>query len=100
MSHQNLSNQLIFVNLYEHEKNDAVSSPCSGEMLDLKIQQSEWLRAFWPISLNIRFVQEYRNTLNFYLNSKNPIFDLFFAHFLYFLGQKMFSQKNLACKTL
>ena len=41
---------LIFVNLYQQEKNEAVSSICSGEMVDLKILQSDWLRAFWPIS--------------------------------------------------
>ena len=39
------------MNLYQHAKNEAVSSICAGEMVvDLKILQSEWLRAFWPIS--------------------------------------------------
>ena len=32
------------------QKNEAVSSICSEEMVGLKIMQSEWLRAFWPIS--------------------------------------------------
>ena len=51
MSHQKLFNQLlIFGNLYQHAKNQAVSSICSAEMLDLKICQSELLRAFWSIS--------------------------------------------------
>ena len=45
---------LIFVNLYQHAKNEAVSSICSEEMLDLKIMQSEWLRT-WPISQEQRF---------------------------------------------
>ena len=31
-------------------KNEVVSSIYSAEMLHLKILQSEWLRAFWPIS--------------------------------------------------
>ena len=31
------------------QKNEPVSLICSGEMVDLKILQSEWLRAFWPI---------------------------------------------------
>ena len=36
-------------------------------MLDLKIPQSEWLRAFWPISQKHYFFQIedlYRNTAN------------------------------------
>ena len=39
----------IFANLYQHAKNGAVSSICSGEIVDLKIFQSSWLIAFWPI---------------------------------------------------
>ena len=38
------------MNLYHHAKNKAVSSICSGEVVDLKILQSEWLRSFRPIS--------------------------------------------------
>ena len=41
---------IIFVNLYQHATNETVSSICFGEMLDLKIPQSDWLRALWPIS--------------------------------------------------
>ena len=51
MPNQKIFNQLlIFVNLYQHPKNEAVSFICSGEMVHLKIMQSEWLKAFWPIS--------------------------------------------------
>ena len=51
MPNQKLSEQLsIFVNFHQHAKNEAVSSTCSGEIVDLKILQSEWLRAFRPIS--------------------------------------------------
>ena len=50
---------LIFVSLYQHAKNEAVSSFCSGEMVDLKIQQSDWLRAFWPISQEQDFSPKY-----------------------------------------
>ena len=32
---------LIFVNLYQHAKNEAGLSICTGDMLDLKILQSE-----------------------------------------------------------
>ena len=47
MPQQKLFNQLlIFVNLYQHTKNVAVWSICTGEILDLKILRSEWLRAF------------------------------------------------------
>ena len=38
------------MNLCQHAKNEAVSSTCSGEKVDLKILQSNWLRAFGPIS--------------------------------------------------
>ena len=34
------------MNLYQHAKNETVSSICSGEIVDLKILQSDWLRAF------------------------------------------------------
>ena len=36
----------------------AVSSICSGEIVDLKILQSDWLRAFWPISQEQNFSQK------------------------------------------
>ena len=38
------------MNLYQHAKDEAVSSPCSGEIVDLKILEYHWLRAFWSIS--------------------------------------------------
>ena len=38
MPNQKIFDQLlIFVNLYEHAKNEAVPSICSGDMADLKI---------------------------------------------------------------
>ena len=45
-----------------------VSSTCSGEIVDLKILESDWLRPFWLISQNkifphIRFVQEHRKKI-------------------------------------
>ena len=71
-------NQLLtFVNLYQHIKNEAVSSICSGEMLDLKIPQSEWLRAFWPVSQEQSFSQIenlYRKTTN-NINFSGKIWD-------------------------
>ena len=38
------------MNLYQHGKNETLSLSCSGELVDLKILQSDWLRTFWPIS--------------------------------------------------
>ena len=55
------------MNLYQHAKNEAISSICSGEMADLKMLQSDQLRAFWPISQKQDFPQIYdlcRNTAN------------------------------------
>ena len=43
---------MIFVNLYQHGKNQAISSICCGEIVDLKILQSDWQKVFWPISQN------------------------------------------------
>ena len=56
MPQQKLFNQLlIFVDLYQHAKIEAVSSIFSGDMLDLKILQAEWLKEFWAISGTIFF---------------------------------------------
>ena len=41
---------LIYVNLYQHAQNQAISLIGSGDMVDYKILQSDWLRTFWPIS--------------------------------------------------
>ena len=58
MHHHKLLNQfLIFVNLYQHTKIEAVSSICAGEMLDLNILQSKWLRVFWPVFQEQHFSQ-------------------------------------------
>ena len=50
---------LIFANLYQHTKNEAVLSICSGEKTDLKFLESNWLRTFWPISQEQDFPQIY-----------------------------------------
>ena len=41
---------LIYVNFYHHAKNQVISLICSGNIIDLKILQSVWLRTFWPLS--------------------------------------------------
>ena len=40
----------IFVNLHQHAKNQANSSISSGDIVDLKTLQPDWLRGFSPIS--------------------------------------------------
>ena len=52
---KNFNQLLIFVNLYQHAKNEAVSTICSGETVDLKILQSDWLRAFGLYPRNNNF---------------------------------------------
>ena len=48
---------LISINLYQRAKNQAFSSLCSGDVVNLKILQSGWSRAFWPISQEPDFYQ-------------------------------------------
>ena len=82
---------LIFVNLYQHAKNEAVSLICSEEIIDWKTLQSDWLIKSWSISFHYKTNSVKINDQIFFFNSKNPIFGLFPR----FLGQKFF-QKNLA----
>ena len=46
--------------------NQGVSWLCSEDIVDLKIKQSDCLRAFWPISLKFfsQIWHLYRNTVN------------------------------------
>ena len=48
---------LIYVNFYQHAKNQVISLICSGDMVDYKILQSDWLRTIWPISHEQKFSQ-------------------------------------------
>ena len=48
---------LIFANLNQVAKNEAVSLTCSGEIADLTILQSDWLNVFWPLSKEQDFSQ-------------------------------------------
>ena len=48
---------LVSINLYQYAKNQAFSSCCFRDMVDLKILQSDWLRTFWPISQEPDFSQ-------------------------------------------
>ena len=51
---------------------------CSGNMVDLKILQSDWLRSFWPISQGQKFSQTWdlcrnaaANDINFHYRTKS-----------------------------
>ena len=57
-------------------KNEVISSICSRETVDLKTLQSDWLRAFWPISQEQDFSQcricaETANNMDFHYRSKS-----------------------------
>ena len=58
MANQKIVDQFLsFMKLYQHAKNEAVSLICFGEIVDLKILQSGWQRAFWSISQEQGFYQ-------------------------------------------
>ena len=64
---KNFDQLLIYVNLYQYVKNQAISLIHSGDMIDWKILQSDWLRTFWPKSQKSFFFQIRdlcRNTAN------------------------------------
>ena len=57
-THPNIFNKLlIWMNLYQHKKNQAISSFCSRYIFDLKILQYYWPRAFWHKSEKPDFTQ-------------------------------------------
>ena len=81
---------------YQHAKNQANPSIYSGDIVDLKILQSDWLRVFCSISLEQDFCQIYDlcrfyavhisifiivqiqwQWPNFSINSKNPVLGSF-----------------------
>ena len=45
------------MNLHQHAEIQAFSSLCSSDVVDLKILQSDWPRAFWYISQELDFSQ-------------------------------------------
>ena len=105
---KNFNQLLIFVNLYQHAKNQAISP---RTLSYLKILQSDLLMTFWPISqepdfsrvwslcrniannINFRYSTNLVNTNDqiFSINSENPIF----GPFSQFCWQNNFL-KNLA----
>ena len=58
---------LISMNLHPYAKTQTFSSFCSRDIVNLRILQSDWSRAFWPISQEPQFSQVwdlYKNTAN------------------------------------
>ena len=47
----------VNMNLYQYAENQAILSICSGDRANLKILQSNWLKAFWTISQKPHFTQ-------------------------------------------
>ena len=94
------------MNLYQHTKNQAISSSYSRDTVDRKILQSDWPRTFLLISQESDFSQAqdlYRdvvNNINFrYTTNSEEIKDqisklikktLILAHFLFHIWGKMF----------
>ena len=104
---------LIYVNLYQHAKNQAISLSCSGDMFDWKILQFDWLKTFWPISHELKFSQIWNlcrnteNNINFHCGTKSvkindnnfqkfkkPCFWPIFGPFSQFWEQNFFSGKS------
>ena len=98
---------LTSMNPHQHAKNQAFTSFCSSDIAHLKILQSDWLRAFWPILLEPDFSQicdlcnntadnikfRYRpnsDKINngFPINSTNPISGPFLVYFTHFGGKR------------
>ena len=49
--------QFFFLNRYQHAKNQVISLICSGDFVLLKILNSDWQGAFWPIFQEQDFYQ-------------------------------------------
>ena len=107
---------LISMNLYQHGKNQTSVSICFRYVVDLsdEILQSDWPRAFWPISQEPDFCQIWdfckntANDINFHYRPKSETITKFsnkfkepcvwsiLAHFPHFLGQKYFQKTQLS----
>ena len=66
LTNHKISDQLlVYVNLHQHAKNQAISLISSEDIVNKKTLQSNWLRSFWPISQEQTFSQTWdlcRNT--------------------------------------
>ena len=98
------------MNLYQCAKNQAFSSLCSRDLVNLKILKSDWPRGFWLIVISgIRLLQIWdlckhtANNMNFHYRPKSEkiINDQFFQSiqknvFLAHFGAKILFSKNPA----
>ena len=70
------------MNFVQHVKNQAISSICCGDVADIKMVQSVWLKTFWPISKELDFPKYglcAENSINFhYKINSEKINDQFF----------------------
>ena len=104
--------------MYQYAQNQDILVICSGDTVDKKILQSNWLRKFWPISQEQKFSQIWdlcRNTANknfhyrtnsvksiteFYSKFKKPIFGPFLVPFPKLTGKNYFPESLvLSCTT-
>ena len=109
MPTQTFFNQLlIFKNLYQHLKNQAIF--CSGQIVDLKVLQPDWLKVLqsdWLISQELALPSNTTNNINFHygtnseklndqisINPKNLFWPIF-SPFPPFLEQNVFFPKVL-----
>ena len=53
--------------LYQHAKDQLISSFCSRDISDLKILQSDWPGVFWPISQ----ISDFSQTWDLFWNIAN-----------------------------
>ena len=84
-----LDQSLISINLYQYEKTQVFSSFFSSEIVDLKILESDWPRAFCLISLESNFpsirvgkIQHMTETFIIGQIKKNPSKNLIFGPLL------------------
>ena len=100
------------MNLYLHTKNQAISSNCSRDIVDLKILQPDWPRAFWPVSQETNFFKiwalcsnkankislqtKFRKKLmnKFFNNSKKPTYGPFLGAFFPFSVHNILLKKS------
>ena len=67
---KNFDYLLIYVNLYQHAKNQTILLICSGDMAHQKILQSDWLKTFWPISQGQKMCWNTANNISFHYTVK------------------------------
>ena len=76
------------MNLYQHAKNQAISSFFSRDTFDLKVLLPNWPKAFWPISQELDFSKKWAlfNDQNFkgIRIQKNPTFSAFLREYFFF----------------